>query len=90
MLDLNLIRETPDLVRTALKNRQLDASPVEEDRARATLARITADMCAGQSELFAKEVDEKGTGLDVRLAHPSVDGERQLGHRLLSVGKRVA
>ena len=30
MLDLNLIRENPDLVRTALKNRQLDASPVDE------------------------------------------------------------
>ncbi len=30
MLDLNLIRETPDLVRTALKNRQMDASPVDE------------------------------------------------------------
>ena len=30
MLDLNLIRENPDLVRTALKNRQMDASPVDE------------------------------------------------------------
>ena len=29
MLDLNLIRENPDLVRTALKNRQMDISPVE-------------------------------------------------------------
>ena len=30
MLDLNLIRENPDLVRTALSNRQMDASPVDE------------------------------------------------------------
>ena len=30
MLDLNLIREQPDLVRTALKNRQMDASPVDD------------------------------------------------------------
>ena len=30
MLDLNLIRENPDLIRTSLKNRQMDASPVDE------------------------------------------------------------
>ena len=30
MLDLNLIRETPELVRTALKNRQMDNSSVDE------------------------------------------------------------
>ncbi len=30
MLDLNLIREQPDLVRTALKNRQMDPAPVDE------------------------------------------------------------
>ena len=30
MLDLNLIRENPDLVRTSLRNRQMDASPVDE------------------------------------------------------------
>ena len=29
MLDINLIREQPDLVRTALKNRQMDISPVD-------------------------------------------------------------
>ena len=30
MLDLNLIRENPELVRTSLRNRQMDASPVDE------------------------------------------------------------
>jgi seryl-tRNA synthetase len=30
MLDLNLIRENPDLVRTSLRNRQMDASPVDD------------------------------------------------------------
>ena len=30
MLDINLIREKPDVVRTALKNRQMDSSPVDE------------------------------------------------------------
>ena len=30
MLDINLIREKPELVRTALKNRQLEPSPVDD------------------------------------------------------------
>ena len=30
MLDINLIRENPDLVRTALKNRQMDASSIDD------------------------------------------------------------
>ena len=30
MLDINLIRENPELVRTSLKNRQMDASPVDD------------------------------------------------------------
>ena len=30
MLDLNLIRENPDLVRTSLRNRQMDVSSVDE------------------------------------------------------------
>ena len=29
MLDINLIREKPDLVRKALKDRQLDSSPID-------------------------------------------------------------
>ena len=47
MLDLNLIRETPELVRTALQNRQLDASPVDEilrldEKRRALLTQVEA------------------------------------------------
>ena len=30
MLDINLIREKPDLIRTALQNRQLASSPVDD------------------------------------------------------------
>jgi seryl-tRNA synthetase len=45
MLDLNLIREKPDLVRTALKNRQMDSSPVEailqlDEKRRALLTEV--------------------------------------------------
>ena len=45
MLDLNLIREKPDAVRTALKNRQLDSSPVDailglDEKRRALLTEV--------------------------------------------------
>ena len=30
MLDINLIRENPDLVRTSLRNRQMDVSPIDD------------------------------------------------------------
>ena len=47
MLDLNLIREQPDLVRTALRNRQMDASPVDDilrldEKRRALLTQVEA------------------------------------------------
>ena len=29
MLDINLIREQPDVVRKAMKDRQMDASPID-------------------------------------------------------------
>ena len=29
MLDMNLIRENPELVRTAMKHRQMDSEPVD-------------------------------------------------------------
>jgi seryl-tRNA synthetase len=30
MLDINLIRENPEIVRTALRNRQMDVSPIDD------------------------------------------------------------
>ena len=51
MLDLNLIREKPDLVRTALKNRQQDASPVDailsvDEKRRSLLTEVEHDRRA--------------------------------------------
>ena len=46
MLDLNLIRETPDLVRTSLRNRQMDVSPVDD-----ILRRPARDEHAGAEDL---------------------------------------
>ena len=59
MLDLNLIRENPDLVRTALKNRQMEPSPVDDilrlDEKRRTLLteveRLKAERNAVSKEI---------------------------------------
>ena len=45
MLDINLIREHPEIVRTALKNRQMDVSPVDvilqlDEKRRALLSEV--------------------------------------------------
>jgi seryl-tRNA synthetase len=47
MLDINIIRETPDLVRKALRDRQMDPAPVDailklDDRRRAMLTEVEA------------------------------------------------
>jgi len=47
MLDINLIREHPDLVRKALRDRQMDPAPVDEilaldERRRALLSKVEA------------------------------------------------
>ena len=59
---------------------RLRAAAVDEHRARAALARVAADVRAGQVELFAQEVHEQRARLDVRLAHLAVDGDRDLRH----------
>ena len=58
----------------------LRAPAVDEDGAGAALAGVAPDVRAGQTQLFAKEVDEKHARFDVALANLAVDGHRDLGH----------
>ena len=70
MLDLNLIREKPDLVRTALKNRQMEFSPVEDilrlerildqhgEEMRSIASRVSGDV-EGASEDWVKVIIEE-------------------------------
>ena len=59
MLDINLIRETPDIVRTALKNRQMDSSPVDEilrlDEKRRTLL-TQVEQLKAERNTVSKEI----------------------------------
>ena len=59
MLDLNLIRQQPDLVRTALKNRQIDPSPVDDilrldEKRRALLTQV--ETLKAERNAVSKEI----------------------------------
>ena len=56
---------------------------VDVDGAGAAVARVAADVGAGQPEVVAQEVDEQEARLDVRLVGLAVDGDRDVlgGHR---------
>jgi hypothetical protein len=52
------------------------------DRARAALARVAPDVCPGEFEILADQLDEKASGLNVRFVSLAVDRERDvLGHQ---------
>src|SRR6478752_1455675 len=55
---------------------------VDVDGAGAALARVAADVGAGELEVLPNELDEEASGLDVRLPSLTVDRERNmLGHQ---------
>ena len=60
---------------------RLRAPAVDEHRARAALARVTADMGSREIEMLAQEVHEQCAWFDVRFAHLAVDRDGDLDHR---------
>ena len=48
----------------------LDAAAVDQDGAGAALARVAADVRAGQEKVLAQEVDQEHARLDVGFARP--------------------
>src|SRR5512134_3439392 len=90
MLDLNLIREEPDLVRTALKNRQMDPSPVDEilrldEKRRALLTQVEA--LKAERNAVSKE---NGRSKDAAEREQKIDAMREVGDRISALDKEVA
>ena len=90
MLDLNLIRENPDLVRTALKNRQMDASPVDEilrldERRRALLTQVEA--LKAERNAVSKEI---GRSKDAAEREKKIASMREVGDKISALDKEVA
>jgi seryl-tRNA synthetase len=90
MLDLNLIRETPDLVRTALQNRQMDASPVDDilrldEKRRSLLTQVEALKAERNS--VSKEIGKMKDQAERAL---KVSAMREVGDRISALDKQVA
>ena len=90
MLDLNLIREQPDLIRTALKNRQLDASPVNEilrldEKRRSLLTEV--EKLKAERNTVSKEI---GKMKDATERETKIVSMREVGERISALDKDVA
>jgi seryl-tRNA synthetase len=90
MLDLNLIRENPDLVRTALKNRQLEVSPVDDilrldEKRRSLLTQVEA--LKAERNAVSKEI---GKMKDAAEREKKIAAMREVGDKISALDKEVA
>lgn len=90
MLDLNLIRENPDLIRTALRHRQMDASPVDDileldERRRALLTEV--EKLKAERNAVSKEI---GRMKDAAEREKKISAMREVGDRIAALDKQVA
>jgi seryl-tRNA synthetase len=90
MLDINLIREQPDLVRTGLRNRQLDPSLVDsviqvDEKRRALL--VTAEKLKAERNTVSKEI---GQSKDAAGRQKKIEDMRLVGDRIAALDKELA
>ena len=90
MLDLNLIREKPDLVRTALRNRQIDASPVEDilrldEKRRSLLTQVEA--LKAERNAVSKEI---GRMKEPAEREQKIAAMREVGNSISTLDKEVS
>ena len=90
MLDINLIREKPEIVRTALRNRQMDSSPVdgilELDEQRRTLL-TQVEQLKAERNAVSKEI---GKMKDAAEREKKITAMREVGDRIAALDKQVA
>ena len=88
MLDLNIIREKPELVRTSLKNRQMDASTVDDilslDGKRRTL--LTQVELKAERNVVSKEI---GKLKDATEREKKITAMREVGDQIVALDKEV-
>ena len=90
MLDINLIRENPDLVRTALKNRQMDLSPVDDilrldEKRRVLLTQV--EGLKAERNVVSKEI---GKMKEAAEREKKVSAMREVGDKISALDKEVA
>ncbi|MGB8980701.1 MAG: serine--tRNA ligase [Anaerolineales bacterium] len=89
MLDLNLIREKPDLVRTALRNRQMDAAPVDDilrldEKRRSLLTQV--EGLKAERNTVSKEISKMK---DAAEREKKIVAMRQVGEKITALDREV-
>ncbi len=90
MLDINLIREQPELVRTALRSRQLDPAPVDrildlDARRRAILSE--AEALKAERNAVSKEI---GKMKEAAGRQAKIEAMRAVGDKITALDKELA
>jgi seryl-tRNA synthetase len=90
MLDINLIREKPDLVRTALNNRQMDSAPVDDilrlDEKRRVLL-TDVEKFKAERNTVSKEISKMK---DAAEREAKIAAMREVGDKIAALDKEVA
>jgi seryl-tRNA synthetase len=90
MLDINLIREQPDLVRKALRDRQMDPAPVDSilqlDSRRRTLL-TDAESLKAERNATSKEISKMK---DAASRQARIEAMRAVGDRISALDKELA
>lgn len=89
MLDINLIREQPELVRTAMRDRQLDPAPVDlvlaqDTRRRAILTE--AEALKAERNAVSKEI---GTMKDAAERQARIESMRAVGDKIAALDEEL-
>jgi seryl-tRNA synthetase len=90
MLDMNLIREQPDLVRKNLRDRQMDPSPVDtilklDERRRGMLTEVEA--LKAERNTVSREI---GQMKDAASRQAKIEAMRSVGDRIAALDKQVS
>ena len=90
MLDINIIRETPEIVRKALQDRQMDPSPVDgilelDARRRALLAEV--EVLKAERNAVSKEISQMK---DAAARQEKIDAMRKVGDRISTLDKDIS
>lgn len=90
MLDINLIRETPEIVRKALKGRQMDAAPVDsilqlDEKRRVLLGQV--ETLKAERNTVSKEISQMK---DAAARQSRIEAMRVVGDRIAELDKQVS
>ena len=90
MLDINIIRETPDVVRKALRDRQMEESPVDailqlDEKRRALLGQV--EVLKAERNTVSKEI---GQMKEATARQSKIEAMRVVGDKIAEFDKQVS